>query len=127
MLKRIATIFIVLAYGLFSSGLVIDAHYCMGKLAAVDWTSPGSKSCAKCGMSKTGCCKDEVKVVKLDDSHQLSSANTFVALAPAAIPNPLNFLFKFDDRNAASRTAVAITIPHRSPVERLPLLGVFRI
>ena len=126
MLKRIFTIFIVFAYGLFSSGLVIDAHFCMGKLASVDWTSASSNSCAKCGMSKTGCCKDEVKVVKLDDSHQLSSTS-FIALAPATVPHSFDYAFDGRNRMVVALAPVTIISPHTSPGETLPMLGVFRI
>ena len=60
-----------------SSGVVMEIHYCMGKIAGVDLYATGNDHCGKCGMKekKGGCCNDEVKIYKLQDSHK-SVVNT---------------------------------------------------
>ena len=55
-----------------SSGIAMEIHYCMGKQAGVEFYGTGNDTCGKCGMkdTKTGCCHDEHKFVKLADSHK---------------------------------------------------------
>lgn len=55
-----------------SSGIAMNIHYCMGKKKWVDFfTVKENKKCGKCGMKqKKGCCTDEHKFYKLEDSHK---------------------------------------------------------
>ena len=56
-----------------SSGFAMTIHYCMGKVSSVELLTNKDK-CGKCGMKTgTGCCKDELKVYKIDDAHKLIS------------------------------------------------------
>jgi len=57
--------------------VVMNIHYCMGKISSISFSHDkvhDDGTCSKCGMSKTEnhCCKDDVKTVKLNDSHQAS-------------------------------------------------------
>lgn len=75
MKKAFIAILAIIYLGI-TSGVVINLHYCMGKVASVEYGFVEDKPCSICGMeSKHGCCHDEYKIVKLDDSHQLSKAN----------------------------------------------------
>jgi len=59
-------------YMTVSSGVAMELHYCMGKPAGVDYFAvQEKKACGKCGMTekKGGCCTDEHKFYKLDNSH----------------------------------------------------------
>lgn len=57
--------------------MVVNFHYCMGKIASIsfhDEQQHQKDACDQCGMSKTKnhCCKDVLKSVKLNASHQAS-------------------------------------------------------
>jgi len=82
--KVLATILAVL-YLVTSSGAAVSFHFCMGKMYAVDFVA--KDKCTKCGMkSGDGCCKDEVKFFKINDTHHpISSVNIavpFFAVSP---------------------------------------------
>lgn len=52
----------------------------MNKLASTQFFVTGSKECSKCGMhidDSHGCCRDEVKMVKMDDDHKVSPSVLF--------------------------------------------------
>ena len=75
-------------YLVISSGVVISIHYCMGKKASVEYGYKEDKGCGICGMKeKQGCCHNEFKVVKLDDSHQAVKADW--QIAPLVVESPL--------------------------------------
>ena len=57
------------------SGTVMSMHYCMGSLASMQIGHEDELECAKCGMKNSGCCHDDVKVVKIDNA-QFVLANT---------------------------------------------------
>ena len=61
-----------MAYMLVSSGIAMEIHYCMGKRSGVDFYTAKEDKCGKCGMKekKGGCCNDEHKFYKLEDSHK---------------------------------------------------------
>ena len=84
MKKFLATI-LILVYLVFSCGVVINFHYCMDRLASTSLFGGESKYCGKCGMhsdDSDGCCRDEIKVVKLDEDQQNAQALDFVFAAP---------------------------------------------
>ena len=67
MVKFITSISFLL-YFAATSGVVINSHYCMKRLASVHLFETHAKVCGRCGMEtheSNGCCRDEVKVVKL--------------------------------------------------------------
>ena len=86
MKKGIAAILLVL-YVAFSSGVVISFHYCMDSFDSLQLGAKKSDYCGICGMHKTNgneCCKDEVKIFKIQDDQQ-TSAITFKFSTPDAI------------------------------------------
>ena len=58
-----------------SSGTVLSMHYCMGSLASMHLGHKEELGCSKCGMENSGCCHDDVKIVKIDNA-QFVKANT---------------------------------------------------
>jgi hypothetical protein len=67
-MKKAAASILLLLYLLVSTGFVISVHYCMDKVDAVELGHVATKECGKCGMyleNNDDCCKDEVKVVKM--------------------------------------------------------------
>jgi hypothetical protein len=75
MRKTLASISI-LVYFVFSCGLIVNLHYCMGSFESVQLYSSKSDACGKCGMpinEKTECCKDEIFFFKLKDEQNTSA------------------------------------------------------
>ena len=68
------------------------AHYCMDKQQSVAWGAEKSEVCGKCGMHKdesNGCCRDEVKVVKLEQDTQVAKVllPNFAVALPVLFPS----------------------------------------
>jgi hypothetical protein len=82
MKKAILTISLF-AYLLLTSGIVVNFHYCMDRLASTQLFAPEQKRCDKCGMHKdssNGCCRDEIVVVKMsEDQNNLSDISFSLA------------------------------------------------
>lgn len=69
-----------ICYFAVTSGIVINSHYCMKRLVSVHLFETSAKKCGKCGMEvheSDGCCRDEFKVVKLEQDQNF---------VPAAMP-----------------------------------------
>lgn len=67
MKKGIAAISFLLYFAV-TSGIVINSHYCMKRLVSIHLFETKAKVCGLCGMDihdADGCCRDEVKVIKL--------------------------------------------------------------
>ena len=76
-MKKILASIIVITYIVFSCGVVINFHFCMDRLASTSLFGKESRYCGKCGMhsdDSNGCCRDEVKVVKLGPDQQKAHA-----------------------------------------------------
>ena len=71
-MKRSIAILLAMLYITLTSGVAVNVHYCMGKLASVEWQEGPSDMCHKCGKPVNGmdCCKDEFKFCKVTESHQ---------------------------------------------------------
>ena len=77
-MKRLVTLFIALIYLVMSTGFVMNSHYCMGRLSSVELGVSEVKKCI-CGMrinpaKKSKCCHSKIEVVKLEDSHKLTTS-----------------------------------------------------
>ena len=86
MKKGIAAILLVL-YVAFSSGVVINFHYCMDDFDSAQFGANKSDYCGVCGMHKSEaneCCKDEVKIFKIQDEQQ-TSAISFKFTSPDVV------------------------------------------
>jgi hypothetical protein len=82
---------LAILYITLTSGIVVNIHYCMGRVAGVTYGAESDHRCDKCGMqSKKGCCGTEHKLVKADDDHiyvkSISAPLTFAALVPKMFP-----------------------------------------
>jgi hypothetical protein len=63
-----------LCYFAVTSGIVVNSHYCMKQLVSVHLFEKKAKICGKCGMDQhesSGCCRDEVKLVKLEQDQNV--------------------------------------------------------
>lgn len=73
MKKSVAFIMAILYLGL-TSGLAVNIHYCMGKIADVRLDDFHQDPCNG-GKQKMPCCKHEFQLVKVNDAHQLAVAD----------------------------------------------------
>ena len=132
-LKRILTILLAVVYFLVSSGLVMELHHCMGKLAGSSVSFFGKQhndKCDNCGMEdrQSDCCKDEVKLVKIQDSHKQVSADYGAPVPPIAEADISSPFLAFDILNESSAN---VSSGHHPPAISQPprcvLHCVFRI
>jgi hypothetical protein len=89
MKKGIASISLFV-FMLMSCGVVINSHYCMNKLDSTDFYSSAAEVCGKCGMhidDASGCCRDEVKIIKLEDDQKVTAQTTFEIPTIGAVIN----------------------------------------
>lgn len=79
-MKKLIVAISAIFYLAISSGLVFSLHYCMGKLAGVEFKpmAYSSKTCV-CGSGEeeSDCCKTELKVVKLEQDQKSTPFQTF--------------------------------------------------
>jgi hypothetical protein len=93
-MKRLIASLTVIIYFAFACGVLVNFHYCMDRYDSYSLYKAASDWCPKCHMhtGTRGCCHDEVKIVKLQDDHQTSSASfAFKNIQPAIIV-PSEFL-----------------------------------
>ncbi len=84
MKKILAILFSVFYFG-FSSGAAFSIHYCMKEFVSV--SQKANDICGKCGVKdKKGCCKTEIKIVKVDDSQKSDYLNVDFLSAVSEIP-----------------------------------------
>ncbi len=79
-MKKLVVIAICLAYLAVSSGVIVNLHYCMNRLASADLFTSESEKCGKCGMDihkSDGCCRDEVKLLKMDEDQRNNPVAVF--------------------------------------------------
>lgn len=79
-MKRIYTGILAILYLVISSGIAMEIHYCMGKKAGMEFFGSSTDKCGKCGMTdkESGCCHDEFKFCKINDSHYSASNNILI-------------------------------------------------
>jgi len=91
MKKSVAFILAFLYLGL-TSGLAVNIHYCMGKVADVRFDDFKEDPCKCGGKEKMPCCNHQFSLVKVNDAHQQVAAD-FSFKAPEATPNSFaNFI-----------------------------------
>ena len=74
-MKKVYIGILAIVYMAVSSGIAVELHYCMGSKAGMELYGAANDKCGKCGMTekKTGCCHDEFKFYKINDSHKTAS------------------------------------------------------
>ena len=106
-MKKIYIGILAVVYMAVSSGIAMEIHYCMGKKAGVEFYGSSSSTCGKCGMkdTKTGCCHDEHKFYKLNDSHKTVSNDINFSAGEIAIVND-HYLYDWQMPDNTVLTAV---------------------
>ena len=95
-MKKIILSLVILIYLAVSSGVVVNFHYCMNKLASTEFFGSEKKNCDKCGMhidESHGCCRDEVKIVKMENDQKVTADFSFELPSLAAlVVKPSDFI-----------------------------------
>lgn len=92
-MKRVLAVFVLAIYFCATTGFVISMHYCMDRFDSVEIGASKDDKCHKCGMHKNGgCCRDDVKVVKLQTSHLASEIKTSFFAVPLLMTVNREFL-----------------------------------
>lgn len=130
MVKVIASISF-LFYFAVTSGVVINSHYCMKRLSSVHLFEAHAKVCGRCGMEthkSNGCCRDEVKVVKLvlDQDRQEVASYTIPALEIISV-TPSEFIVASFENNNLQRHYHNHSPPLLSAQDTYLQNNVFRI
>src|SRR4051812_27718292 len=69
-MKKVLAAIILLIYFAVSTGFTLSIHYCMDKFSSAEIGASDNHKCGKCGMDVNGgCCRDVVKLVKLQNSY----------------------------------------------------------
>lgn len=87
-MKKFAASILLVLYFAVSTGFTVNLHYCMDKFHSWEWGTAEKESCEKCGMTtqkSNGCCRDEVKVMKLQQD-QVSAATAIYQFCTPAFP-----------------------------------------
>ena len=119
-MKKLFIIVLMLVYGLSSSGMTINLHYCCGKLDGVSFTGKKEKTC-KMGnhIKKSGCCNDKQISAPLNFEQQAATKWVQSTKQTIAVPvhHVLNTSFK-DYIVSTNRLA-------RGTPEHLPSIPLF--
>lgn len=75
-MRKFIIIALLTLHTVASSGTVLSMHYCMGSLASLSVGEKHGTGCDICGMEDRGCCHDDVKVIKIDGTQELSNATS---------------------------------------------------
>lgn len=113
-----------------SSGIAMEIHYCMGEHAGADLYGSSSEKCGRCGMkeqNKKGCCHDDHKFYKLNDSHKKSVNDHSFHLSEPALQHDIP-VYNWSLPANRERSVVHNNSPpgYIKPPARI-LHGVFRI
>jgi hypothetical protein len=90
-MKKFFVAILAFVYIFTTTGVFLQAHYCMGKLADWGLSNTNSKICSKCGMDEknTGCCKHENKFLKNNSDQKITESVFQVLQLDNIIPPPL--------------------------------------
>jgi hypothetical protein len=126
-LKKLLAISLAVVYLAISSGIVVNFHYCMGEIAEVALGNQSSDKCGNCGMENDGCCHDDVKVVKIQDSQSIVSINADFAKAEILAQTYTDFSTPSYDLPASVIVQTAHAPPGKGEIPLNIINCVFRI
>jgi len=82
MIKRVSSILLLATYAIFSVGIAISSHDCMGVTSDTSFFSYHNDGCA-CESNKDteshDCCSDDLEVVTLEDDQSFVSASVNIS------------------------------------------------
>jgi hypothetical protein len=92
-MKKLFTLILMFIYATASTGVVLNVHYCMGKVSSVEVDNFNSNICkCKAPASEMTCCFSSVKVVKLHDAHKAGLATQKIEIPLFYLPSALSYI-----------------------------------
>ena len=94
-MKKVLASISVLIYFAMTCGVIVNLHYCMGRVQSFEFYGQEKKVCDVCGMSLKnthGCCKEEVKILKLQDDQNKSQASYLIKGIDVVATIPSDFI-----------------------------------
>ncbi len=112
-MKKLIAFILAMIYITASSGVVLNVHYCMGKISSVKVDNFESTFC-KCGKKETNssCCSTELKVVKLNNDHKAALASFDIKFPVAILPSQVSYI----DLSKISSQIVAEPVANAPPI-----------
>lgn len=127
-MRKFVCIILIFVYPLLTSGVVLQLHYCGGKLSSVSLALSDAHSCS-CGSKsmKKGCCKNESLHVKVKGDHKTSNN----VLLPLTTCNNIGCVLPVTEILIPQGQYIVVSNYHSPPpklnTHRLAFLSVFRI
>lgn len=93
-MKKLLLFLTLFVYVVVSTGFAVSIHYCMDNVDSIQLGEVSRDHCSVCGMPlqfSKGCCKDEVKVVKLQVDQTLAKISTVNFSLPAVVSSSTPF------------------------------------
>ncbi|HRG83362.1 MAG TPA: hypothetical protein PLO99_12680 [Chitinophagaceae bacterium] len=130
-MKKALAVILFFIYLSATSGIIINAHYCMKSLVSVKLFETGVDKCRQCGMEmhdNPGCCHDDTRFLKLVNDQVKVPGISFELPAPQAITTDAHSLL---EASLFNRKAVPHFLNHSPPLlseqDTYLRLQVFRI
>lgn len=103
-MKKTVILLLAVLYITLTSGVMVNIHYCMGRIAAVNYGHEEDKNCGKCGMDqKEGCCQTEHKLLKAGGDHlnvqKLTAFFPIPSDVPPEFPDFITFTYHSRDHH----------------------------
>lgn len=127
-MRKLVCIILTFVYPLLTSGLVLQLHYCGGKLSSLSLALSDTHSCS-CGSKsmKKGCCKNKSLQVKVKGDHRTTNN----ILLPSTSCNNLACVLPVTEILIPKSQYIVASNYHLPPpklnTSRLAFLSVFRI
>lgn len=93
-MKKIIALLLAVLYITTTSGVVLNVHYCMGKISSVKVDNFSVTMCT-CGkkLSNNSCCRTEIKVVKLSNDHKSALTSLKVKVSDIPVFHPVSLVY----------------------------------
>ena len=130
-MKKLLISISFICYLAVTCGIYVNSHYCMNRLASVHLFERSAEHCAKCGMNtheSKGCCRDDVKVVKLDqDQNKITIASYDIPSIEPIFSIPSDFIVASTYNSNEQRHFHNHSPPLLSAQDTYLQINVFRI
>ena len=122
-MKKSIHILIIALYTFLNMGLVVNAHYCCGKIDSISLFSAKAETCKLCGKKKMSnkCCKDTKTQISTEDdqiNHQVILDLTSFLHCIAILPQEIHFLSNEFESISGDEKQISLfeTGPPKTPI-----------
>lgn len=127
-MARIVSAYLLILYTAFTTGLVVDVHYCAGKISSITFETTRDKDgCGKCETKKKSCCHDDLKILKVNDSHSAAFASSVPECPQTILQDNFYFANVLMNDNLPQTEKANHSPPLKTPPDIFTRNCVFRI